>query len=296
LALEILSPIKGFDSGWTLALDHVNENLARQQLLLNQPREALQSLWHLLSPHSNQLEAAQSRFLQEFLNILNTVNSSGEGSREWLELGLPVFEKHHIKVMLGTPVRKTDDDCMVEARGTAFSDNENDDPEDVRTFSTHRSSLPNNFATLIFPSLTSSTDIPAWMVLTDVPFVEERQDVGVDRMKRPGEEFTRFLYSRPSYSLPRQAVFRRLKALLSLHIGRELCHDTDDGDLIVVMAQSVNGEKKKKKMQWHSIPVGGKPEYFLPGGIIRVKDCCLLDNYDAFMIVLPKSVALPPPF
>lgn len=108
LTLEILSPIKSVDSGWTLVLDHVNENLARQQILLNQPREALQSLWHLLSPHSCQLEAAQSRFLREFLNILNKVNSSGEGRKEWLELGLPIFEKNHAKVMLGTPTRKTD--------------------------------------------------------------------------------------------------------------------------------------------------------------------------------------------
>ncbi|KAL5971834.1 Trafficking protein particle complex subunit 8 [Taenia solium] len=265
LALEILSPTKSFDSGWTLALDYVNENLARQQLLLNQPREALQSLWHLLSPHSNQLEAAQSRFLREFLNILIKVNSSGEGSKEWLELGLPVFEKNRIKVMLGTPVRKTDgpenpflhaDDCSVEARGTAFSDNEHDDTEDARIFSIQRSSLPPNFATLIFPSLASPNDIPVWMVSTDVPAVEERQDGDLDRMKRPGEEFTRFLYEHPSYSLPQQAVFRRLRALLCLQTGRELSHNADDCDLVVVTAPSANGEKIKKKKRWHNIPVG----------------------------------------
>ncbi|VDK35558.1 unnamed protein product [Taenia asiatica] len=256
LALEILSPTKSFDSGWTLALDYVNENLARQQLLLNQHREALQSLWHLLSPHSNQLEAAQYRFLREFLNILIKVNSSGERSKEWLELGLPVFEKNRIKVMLGTPVRKTDDDCSVEARGTAFSDNEHDDTEDARIFSTQRSSLPPNFATLIFPSLASPNDIPVWMVSTDVPAAEERQDGDLDRMKRPGEEFTRFLYEHPSYSLPQQAVFRRLRALLCLQTGRELSHNADDCDLVVLTASSANGEKIKKKKRWHNIPVG----------------------------------------
>lgn len=64
------------------------------------------------------------------------------------------------------------DDCSVEARGTAFSDNEHDDAEDARIFSTQRSSLPHNFATLIFPSLASANDIPAWMVSTDVPLVK----------------------------------------------------------------------------------------------------------------------------
>lgn len=256
LTLEILSPIKSVDSGWTLVLDHVNENLARQQILLNQPREALQSLWHLLSPHSCQLEAAQSRFLREFLNILNKVNSSGEGRKEWLELGLPIFEKNHAKVMLGTPTRKTDDDCSVEARGTAFSDNEHEDAEDARTFTAQRSSLPHNFATLIFPSFVPTTDIPVWMVSTDVPSVEERGDGGFNHMKWPGEEFIRFLYSRPSYSLPRQAVFRRLKALLCLQAGQELSRDADDSDLVVATAPSVYEEKTKKKMRWHDIPVG----------------------------------------
>ncbi|CDS43316.1 EF HAND 1 calcium binding site [Echinococcus multilocularis] len=256
LALEILSPIKSVDSGWTLVIDHVNENLARQQLLLNQPREALQSLWHLLSPHSCQLEAAQSRFLREFLNILNKVNSSGEGRKEWLELGLPIFEKNHAKVLLGTPTRKMDDDCSVEARGTAFSDNEHEDAEDARTFTAQRSSLPHNFATLIFPSFVPTTDIPVWMVSTDVPSVEERRDDGFNHMKWPGEEFIRFLYSRPSYSLPRQAVFRRLKALLCLQAGQELSRDADDSGLVVMTAPSVYEEKTKKKMRWHDIPVG----------------------------------------
>lgn len=77
-------------------------------------------------------------------------------------------------------------------------------------------------------------------------------------MKRPGEEFTRFLYTHPSYSLPRQAIFRRLKALLSLHTGRELSQNVDDCGLVVVTAPSANGDKIKKKMRWHSIPVGGQ--------------------------------------
>ncbi|KAL5104194.1 hypothetical protein TcWFU_001008 [Taenia crassiceps] len=252
LALEILSPTKSFGCGWTLALDHVNENLARQQLLLNQPREALQSLWHLLSPHSSQLDAAQSRFLREFLNTLNKVDSSEEGNKEWLELDLPIFEKNRIKVMLGAPVRKTDDDCSVEASGTAFSDNEHDDAEDARIFSTQSSSLPHNFATLIFPSLASSNAIPAWMVSTDLPSLEG-EDCDADHIKRPGEEFARFLYTRPSYSLPRKAVFRRLKALLCLLTGRELSNNMDDCGLVVVTASSKNGEKK---MRWYSIPVG----------------------------------------
>ena len=76
--------------------------------MLNRPVEALHTLWSLLSPSSNQLEAAQSRFLKEFIYTFNQVNACGNGNAELPELSLPIFDRRQAKVMLGTPVRRTD--------------------------------------------------------------------------------------------------------------------------------------------------------------------------------------------
>ncbi|VUZ46640.1 unnamed protein product, partial [Hymenolepis diminuta] len=256
LALEILSPSKSFEIGWTLALDHINENLARQQVLLNQPKEALESLWHLLSPGSSQLEPVQTRFLREFLTILNQVKSSDNLNPEWPELRLPVFDKQHIKVMLGTPVRKTDEDTPIEARGTAFSDDEHDDAEDFRIYTTQRATLPHNFTSQLFPTLVSPTDIPAWMVAKDSSTLETWTHCSSDRVKHPGEDFIRHLYSRPSYPLPRQAIFRRLRSLISLQSGYELSGEMTDYCLVTWTANTSTRQKYRKRHHSHCIPIG----------------------------------------
>ncbi|VDO00456.1 unnamed protein product [Rodentolepis nana] len=321
LALEILSPSKKSESGWTLALDHINENLARQQVLLNQSKEALESLWHLLSPGSSQLEPVQARFLQEFLTIFNQVKSSGDSSSEWPELSLPVFDKQRIKVMLGAPVRKIDEDSPIEARGTAFSDDEHDDAEDFRIYTTQRTILPSNFVSQLLPTMVSPTDIPAWMVAKDSPTLERFLDywwkksksiltiwgikkncnifsmffaaqyseevyvrcryrvplnreseeiqpyfqrqlrspwrsASSDRVKRPGEDFVRYLYSRPSYPLPRQAIFRRLRSLISLQSGHELPGGMTDYCLLTWTGTASTRQKYRKQHQWHCVPIG----------------------------------------
>ncbi|KAM7540605.1 hypothetical protein Aperf_G00000046244 [Anoplocephala perfoliata] len=261
LALEILSPSKKFDVGWTLALDHINENLARQQLLLNRPKEALDSLWHLLSPGSIQLESVQVRFLREFLTILNQIKSSGDAGSEWPELSLPMFDKKRIKVMLGAPVRKADD-CPVEARGVAFSDDEHDDAEDLRKFTTQRAALPHHFTSHFFPTLASPTDIPAWMVAKDSSALETWKDDSGNRMKRPGEDFIQLLYARPSYPLPRQAIFRRLRSLICLHSGQELPGEITDSYLVTWTADTK--QKYRKSAHWHCIPVGEQLTVHIP--------------------------------
>ena len=100
--------------------------------------------------------------------------------------------------MLGTPVRKNDgklsfwvinfwnllwasfipffysDDCPIEARGNAFSDDENEDSEDLRYFSYQRSILPYNFASQIYPAMVTPSDIPSWMVAVDTSLIESK--------------------------------------------------------------------------------------------------------------------------
>nr|CDS33618.1 EF HAND 1 calcium binding site [Hymenolepis microstoma] len=256
LALEILSPSKNLESGWTLALDHINENLARQQVLLYQSKEALESLWHLLSPGSSQLEPVQARFLQEFLTIFNQVKSSGNLSPEWPELSLPVFDKQRIKVMLGAPVQKTDEDSPIEARGTAFSDDEHDDAEDFRIYTTQWAALPSNFVSQLFPTMVSPTDIPAWMMAKDSPTLETWKSPSSDQLKRPGEDFIRYLYSRPSYPLPRQAIFRRLRSLISLQSSHELPRGMADNCLLTWTGTASTRQKYRKHHHWHCVPIG----------------------------------------
>ena len=129
----------------------------------------------------------------------------------------------------------------MEARGTAFSDDEYEDAGDLRTFAYQRSILPHNFAsTLIAPS-----GIPAWMSALDSGVVETtaQSNEDADTPKRPGgEEFIRLLYARPTHPLPRQAIFRRLKALICLHTGRDLPESTP---------------RAREKTQWRRLPLGG---------------------------------------
>ena len=75
--------------------------------------------------------------------------------------------------------------------------------------------------------------------------------------KRPGEEFVRILYSRPTHPLPRQAVFRRLKALICLQAGQELPSDASDGSLVVTASLCAGAQRKKQKIQWYRLPIGG---------------------------------------
>lgn len=66
------------------------------------------------------------------------------------------------------------DDSLIEARGTAFSDDEHDDAEDFRIYSTQRAMLPHHFTSQLFPTLVSSDDIPAWMVAKDSSALESK--------------------------------------------------------------------------------------------------------------------------
>lgn len=78
-----------------------------------------------------------------------------------------------------------------------------------------------------------------------------------ERMKRPGEDFIRHLYARPSYPLPRQAIFRRLRSLIHLQSGQELPREMTDSCLVTWTSNTLTGQKSRKSVHWHCIPVGG---------------------------------------
>uniref|UniRef100_A0A5K3EJ97 TRAPP trafficking subunit Trs65-domain-containing protein n=3 Tax=Mesocestoides corti TaxID=53468 RepID=A0A5K3EJ97_MESCO len=251
LALKILSPRREADDGWSLALDHINENLARQKLISGQLSEAFDCLRRLISPQSHQLEAKQARFLRDFVAVAARVNASNSTGAEWIELSLPVVDKARIKTMLGAPVSTRDDDGSVEARGTSFSDDE--DGEDAKAFYTQRACLPHNFISHVFPTLVTPDAIPAWMVSTDSQVTTWDSD-DVDSLRKPGEEFVRLVYGRPTYPLARDAVFRRLETLLCLHCGNKL--PTDDAGGCLVLAPPSRLQNSRKSTQPHCLSVG----------------------------------------
>ena len=84
-------------------------------------------------------------------------------------------------------------------------------------------------------------------------------------MKRPGEDFVRLLYACPSHPMPRQVVFRRLRALLHLQAASRGSSGNEDIDapsadplLITARFSAAGRHKNPRRMKWPCVPVGGK--------------------------------------
>uniref|UniRef100_A0A0X3NHT0 Trafficking protein particle complex subunit 8 n=1 Tax=Schistocephalus solidus TaxID=70667 RepID=A0A0X3NHT0_SCHSO len=218
LALNIL---KG--SQWSLAEDHLNENFAKQALLLNDLPTALASFRSLVTVESKQTASKQSFYLTEFLGVMQKASlvCPDIGRKELPELCLPVIDRQHVKVMLGAPMLSVED-APVQARGIHFSDDEHDDEDDRRLFRTASSSF-------FFQSRNSTapSSPPSWMCSADRSDDENEKNSPeaafdfnrVEESERPisKDPFVSLLYSRPDYRLASGAVYRRLEALLELH-------------------------------------------------------------------------------